>query len=102
MKLKMDLKKVDLQTCKNEIETALNGKNIDWKKKMLKTGLQAQIPKLKKEILGVTGKEPSDKDLIELFAYQMYTQVNMIKTGIMTNEEFLEKAKKEFKEQALV
>lgn len=49
-----------------------------------------------------TGKEPTIQDLIELFAYQMYTQVNMIKTGVMTDEQFLEKAMKEFKEQAMV
>ena len=97
----MKIPKMSLKQCRYDIEEALLKKNIDWKKKILKKGLEAKIPEIKKNILEITGQEPSQQEIIDLFAYQMYTQINQIKNKEMTDQEFLDKAKKEFKEQML-
>ena len=97
----MKITKMSLAQCQKDIQTALTGTNIDWKKKVLKKGLEAQIPRLKEQIKQSTGKEPTQEELIQLFAYQMYCQLNQLKNKEMTDQEFLDKAKKEFKEQML-
>jgi len=98
---KMKIQKMSLEKCKKDIEEALYGEKIDWKKKLLKNGLEAQIPRVKEAIKKETGSEPNEKELVQLFAYQMYIQINQIKNKEMTDQEFLDKAKKEFKEQLI-
>lgn len=97
--LKTKIPRMSLKQCEQDITEALTGTNLDWQKKFLKNGLEAKIPLLTKEIKEATNKEPTQKELIQLFAYQMYIQLNQIKLGKMTDQEFLDKAKKEFKEQ---